>query len=86
MVEMKMRSGAEKNLFHVPENAERKIFRFGARKEKKSNQNEKNLRRKFWFCGVRIEGVAVPKLLWQVSAVSDSPFLFPQETKGTEGL
>ncbi len=66
-----------KNLFHVPENAERKIFRFGARKEKKSNQNEKNLGRKFWFCGVRIEGVAVPKLLWQVSAVSDSPFLFP---------
>ena len=34
----------------------------------------------------RIEGVAVPKLLWQVSAVSDSPFLFPQETKGMEGL
>mgnify|MGYP000945429769 CR=1 FL=1 len=30
-----------KNLFHVPENAERKIFRFGARSEKFTNQNEK---------------------------------------------
>lgn len=63
-----------------------KFFVLAREKKKKSNQNEKNLRRKFWFCGVRIEGVAVPKLLWQVSAVSDSPFLFPQETKGTEGL
>lgn len=65
-----MRSGAEKNLFHVPKNAERKIFRFGARKEKKSNQNEKNLARKFRFCGARIAGIAVPKLLWLVSAVT----------------
>jgi len=58
---MKMRSGAEKNLFHVPENAERKIFRFGARKEKKSNQNEKNYARVFPFLGTAISSFLVPK-------------------------
>ena len=30
-----------KNLFHVPENAERKIFRFGARKEKSRTKTKK---------------------------------------------